>query len=86
MKIKLHRNFVKSFTKLPFKIQEKFKERRNLFLADQFNPILNNHPLSGKYKGYRSINITGNIRVIYKLLDEHTILFTEIGTHNKLYL
>ncbi len=54
-------------------------------MEDLYNPLLNNHALSGKYTGYRSINITGNTRVIYKFLDENVILFVEIGTHSELY-
>ncbi len=85
MRIVFHRNFEKSYKKIPSKIKTKVKEINILFLEDQFNPILNNHALSGKYSGYRSINITGNIRIIYKYLKRDTFLFSEIGTHSRLY-
>ena len=71
--------------KLSNKVKSKVQERNILFVADQKNPILNNHALHGKYKSYRSISITGNIRAVYKLLDKDTVLFVEIGTHSKLY-
>ncbi len=85
MNIVFHKNFEKSYKKLPVKIKKKTKERNIIFLEDPFRPILNNHALSGKYTGYRSINITGNIRIVYKFLDKNTVLFSEIGTHSKLY-
>ncbi|MBI2625115.1 MAG: type II toxin-antitoxin system mRNA interferase toxin, RelE/StbE family [Candidatus Nealsonbacteria bacterium] len=85
MKIQLHRNFEKKFVKLPLKIKERFKERRGLFLEDAFNPLLNNHPLSGDRLGQWSVNITGDWRAIYVFRDENTIVFIDIDTHSNLY-
>lgn len=84
MKIKLHKNFVKQYQKLRVSEKEKFKERRDLFLQDEFNPVLNNHLLKGKYLGCRSINITGDLRVIYKRNIEIAI-FVTIDSHSNLY-
>ena len=61
------------------------KERLVLFLQDEFNPILNNHPLRGKYKGYRSINITGDLRAIYQYQNPDIGIFVAIDTHSNLY-
>lgn len=85
MKITLSKNFLKKYDRLRVGEKRKFKERRSIFLNDSKNPILNNHALHGKYIGYRSISITGNIRVIYKFLSKDTVIFSEIGTHSKLY-
>lgn len=85
MKTLFHNNFEKRYKKLSEKIKQKVKERNILFEKDPYNPILNNHALNGKYMGYRSISITGDIRIIYKFLDKNTALFSEIGTHNQLY-
>jgi len=85
MKIIFQKSFEKEYKKLSNKIKLKVQEKNTLFVADQRNPILNNHALHGRHKGYRSISITGNIRVIYKLLDKNTVLFAEIGTHSELY-
>lgn len=80
------KRFEKELRKAPRKVQIAFRNRLEIFLNDKFNPILNNHSLLGKYKGYRSINITGDWRVIFM---EHngggTIYFIALGTHNKLY-
>lgn len=84
MKVVLHDNFVRQYLKLRANQKKKFQERRDLFLVDPFNPILNNHPLKGKYISYRSINISGDLRVIYKQLPD-MVVFIAIGSHNSLY-
>ncbi len=85
MKILLHKNFQKHYLKLTESQKKKFKERRNLFLQDEFNPALNNHSLRGKYLGYRSINITGDLRVIFKKEVNGNIMFIDLGSHSNLY-
>ncbi|MEK7589768.1 MAG: type II toxin-antitoxin system mRNA interferase toxin, RelE/StbE family [Patescibacteria group bacterium] len=85
MKIIFHKSFEKKYKKLSEKIKLKIKEKNILFVKDPYNTTLNNHALNGKYTGYRSININGDIRIIYKLLDKDTALFVEVGTHSKLY-
>ena len=84
MKIIFHKNFKKHYQKLRAGEKDKFKERRNIFLQNPFHPVLYNHPLQGKYKGYRSINITGDIRVVYRHKNGW-IIFVDIGTHSNLY-
>lgn len=84
MIIKLHKDFKKSFKKLSLKIQEKAKERLMLFEKDPLNPVLNNHPLRGKYLNHRSVNITGDLRAIYKKVDDE-ITFIKIDSHSNLY-
>ena len=84
MIVHLHRNFKKQYKRLSESQKNKFKQRRNLFLSDEFDPILNNHALKGKYLGYRSINITGDLRVLYKK-EGNMMIFTVIDTHSNLY-
>lgn len=85
MTIFLHRDFKKRYRQLRHNEQEKFKERRDLFLKNPFDPILNNHHLKGKYQGCRSINIDGDLRVIYRLIEKDIALFITLGTHDELY-
>ena len=84
MKIKLHKNFLKQYQRLRENEKKKFKSRRDLFLQDEFNPVLNNHSLKGKYQGYRSINVTGDLRAIYKK-NSAEIMFAAIDSHSNLY-
>jgi len=85
MKIRFHYNFKRQYRKLRGNEKKKFKERRNIFLIDPYHPLLNNHPLKGKYEGYRSINIGGDLRALYKRLENDVVLFAEIGSHGNLY-
>ena len=85
MNILFHRKFTKRYRKLPKKLQQRFKEQIVVFGEDLFDPVLHNHALAGNFKGYRSINVTGDIRAIYKALDADTIEFALIGTHHELY-
>jgi len=85
MKYELHKNFIKLYQKLPAKIQKVTKEKISLFVENIYNSELNNHALVGKYLGYRSINITGDYRAIYKIISKNKIIFVTIGTHSQLY-
>lgn len=84
MIIHLHKSFKKKYKKLTESQKNKFKERRTLFMSNEFDQILNNHALSGKYIGYRSINITGDLRVLYKKEDK-VATFITIDSHSNLY-
>lgn len=84
MIILYHKAFLKRYKKLSSNIKKKFKEKLSLFIEDEFNPILNNHALKGKYQGYRSINVTGDIKAIFKRTSQEAI-FVTINSHSNLY-
>ncbi|MDO8498676.1 MAG: type II toxin-antitoxin system mRNA interferase toxin, RelE/StbE family [bacterium] len=84
MNISYHRDFKKDFKKLSDKIKRKFTEKILLFEKDEFEPVLNNHTLKGNYSGYRSINITGDLRAIYRKSSDE-IMFMAIDSHSNLY-
>lgn len=79
------REFKKCYQKLPKKVQGKFKQRLEHFIIDPFDPILNNHSLSGEYVLHRSINVTGDYRAIYREVGLQTIKWVTVGTHAQLY-
>ena len=84
MQIRYARKFKKQYEKAPKKIKQAFKDRRDRFSENPSNPILNNRQLIGKFKGYRSINITGDWRAIYSV-NKSVIIFETLGTHSQLY-
>ena len=84
MHIRRSLRFKKQYRKLPKNIQARASTRIRLFLEDPFNEILRNHPLSGEYSECRSINITGDYRIIYEE-NGGFIEFLLIGTHDELY-
>lgn len=84
MVVNYNRDFIKDSRRLTIGQKERLKQRLKLFGQDKFNPILNNHSLKGKYLGYRSINITGDLRAIYKSLGDD-VIFVSIDSHSHLY-
>lgn len=85
MQVLFRTYFQKKYRKLGKKLQRQAKNRIFSFIENPSDPQLQNHPLRGKYNGYFSINITGDYRAIYIMIDKNTIEFTDIDTHNKLY-
>lgn len=79
------KKFRKNYRKLELKTRERFKERRDIFLADPSHPSLNNHSLHEPYSGCRSINVTGDYRAIFYHESEGTVRFIAIGTHHELF-
>ena len=77
--------FKKKVSKLPKLIKLKLVKQIHLFMSEPKNIILNNHRLNGKYSRYRSINITGNYRMIFEELKDSSVRLIDIDTHSKLY-
>lgn len=85
MIIRFHKNFAKQYKKLTTSQKKRAQERLSLFLKNPYHPQLNNHPLRGKYLDYRSINITGDLRGIFKFISETEAIFVTIDSHSQLY-
>ncbi|KKT41007.1 MAG: Plasmid stabilization system [Candidatus Giovannonibacteria bacterium GW2011_GWA2_44_13b] len=85
MKVVFHQNFKKQYRKLRKNQQQKFDDQLSIFLENPFDPLLNNHPLQGKYEGFRSINVGGDLRAIYEMAEKDIAYFIAIDTHSKLY-
>ena len=85
MLVSFHKNFEKKFEKLPAKTQKQFYKKLELFLSNPFHKSLNNHPLHGEFEDSRSINITGDTRAIYMIINENNVLFMTIASHSELY-
>ena len=87
MRIFFHKFFQKRYAKSPRKVQDKFDAQLEILYANRYDIRLNNHALHGKYAHHRSIDITGDIRAVYRDLGNKTeaIVFIDIGTHGELY-
>ena len=79
------RIFERQYKKLPHVLQDKMWKRLELLLADDRSPLLDNHKLHHPYDGYSSINITGDVRLVYKKLDAETFYLRAVGTHHQLF-
>lgn len=77
--------FKKQFKKLPPKLQDRFQERLVLFVQEPTSLVLRIHPLTGKYAGYWSLDVSGDLRALFLRRGEEVIIFALIGTHSQLY-
>jgi addiction module RelE/StbE family toxin len=85
MNILRSKRFIQQLHHIAPSIREQAWERISLFMMNEYDPLLNNHALKGKYAGSRSINVNGDYRIIYSRIDADTIFFRLIGTHHQLY-
>ena len=85
MRIETTKFFAKKAAKVDAKILKAFTERIELFQIEPFHPLLKNHALHGKRKHQRSINITGDWRLIFEQYDANTVRLIDIDTHPNLY-
>ncbi len=84
MVISYSKAFIKQAKKLSPQLRLKLQENISVFADNPLNPSLRNHALKGKYKEYRSIDITGDVRALY-LQRESEAIFDAVGTHSQLY-
>lgn len=61
-----------------------FREAFEIFLEDPYHLSLRNHELTEEYAGIKSIDVTGDIRALYREVAER-IIFIYLGTHEELY-
>jgi mRNA-degrading endonuclease YafQ of YafQ-DinJ toxin-antitoxin module len=76
------RNNTENWTEL----KKKFHKRVMVLLDAPDKKILRVHKLHGEYEGYRSMDVTGDVRALFYYDDNGTlIIFGFIGTHSQLY-
>ena len=85
MKIRYSKKFTKQLARQPLKVYQAFRLRIQLFKEDISHPLLRNHQLQGKLRGYYSINVTGDVRAIYEIIGDEVYMYDMIGTHSQLY-
>ena len=83
MDIYLSSKFRKAYKKLPKQAKEKAEEKEKIFRENPFNPRLETHPLSGKYRGYWTFSIDYSYRIMFKFLNaaKTKVAFINTGTH-----
>jgi mRNA-degrading endonuclease YafQ of YafQ-DinJ toxin-antitoxin module len=54
-------------------------------VANPNGPILRRHRLAGHLRRFTSIDIDGDIRALYEVIDGEVVVFHMIGTHSALY-
>jgi len=88
MEFIVRKSYVKSRKRLDQIVKEKVKERLYIFEKDPNHSSLYNHGLKGRRSWCRSINVTGDIRIIFRELSDGAYELVElvnVGTHSQLY-
>ena len=87
MKVARHRQFKKHFksriSKNP-KLVKRFHNRLEMFIVNSKDPTLKDYKLIGKKRGFGAFSLIGDIRVVYKRINNKIVLY-DIGTHNQVY-
>lgn len=85
MTIRYSKRFEKQFKKLRPKDKQRFRICITLFLENPMHEQLDNHPLKGKFLGLRSISISGDLRALYREIENEIFIYELIGTHSQIY-
>jgi addiction module RelE/StbE family toxin len=88
LRIEFSELFKKRLKTVPGHIVSAFAETIHLFRENPNHPSLRNHPLTEKYAGYRSIDVTEDWRAVFRETESNKqkiIKFQTIGTHEYLY-
>lgn len=88
MQVKRSKTFLKHYSKLQLRVQVKTDETLIKFFTDPSDPALRNHALAGKFTGCRSIDVTGDMRIIFRELSDgayEIVELIDIGSHSQLY-
>jgi len=66
-------------------LENKFKNKLEIFVNNPFDSRLKTHKLSGKLKDLWSFSIEYDQRVIFYFVDENKAVFIDIGSHDQVY-
>jgi len=75
----------KYLTGLTEKQKEQLKERLAIFKEDVFDKRLKTHRLKGNLKEYYAFSISYADRIVFKIIDDNSVYFIEIGSHDVCY-
>ena len=85
MTVRFSKRFVKQLAKLPPSVQRAAYVRIELVLSNPDDPILRRHRQAGRLAHLWSIDITGDVRALYEVVDGEAVVYQMIGTHSQLY-
>lgn len=74
--------FTKRLEKIPQEIIELAIKKEIIFRKSPLHPSLRIHPLKGGLKGYWSLSINKQYRIIFEYKKTGEILFISIGKHD----
>lgn len=74
--------FVKTYRKVPVKIQILAVKKEKIFLANPHDSRLNTHALTGELNGSWSFSVNYQYRIVFNFVENNNVLFIVIGTHD----
>lgn len=83
-------DFSKSFdhqfqSRLTARQRQQTLDAIELFIDEPFHKDLRDHALYGKWVGYRSISVGGDLRLHFEIISGDRVLFEAVGSHSQLY-
>jgi addiction module RelE/StbE family toxin len=87
-KIYFSRDFIKQYKLLSKRnpnLVKKLEKLTEIFINNPKHPILKTHSLSGKLQGKYAFWISWDLRVVFEWLDNKSVRFLVLGTHDKVY-
>lgn len=79
--IRYHADFAIQFCALPRHIQKKALRVEKIFRENPFHPSLRMHKLRGKLCDFWSLSLNRKYRIIFKPLQDGTVLLVSVGVH-----
>jgi len=77
--------FNKYIKRLSIKKKRKLQKKIKIFKNNIFDKRLRAHKLKGNLKEYYVFSINYKDRLVFKLIDEETVYFIDIGDHDTVY-
>ena len=75
-------HFIKAYKSLPAEIQLRAKQKEKIFRTNPFDTRLKTHRLKGRLSDYWSYSIDYRYRIVFRFIDEETVIYYNIGTHD----
>jgi mRNA-degrading endonuclease YafQ of YafQ-DinJ toxin-antitoxin module len=79
------KHWLKYLSGLTEKQKEHLRERLAIFKEDVFDKRLKTHRLKGNLKGYYAFSISYSDRILFKIIEDSSVYFIEVGSHDVCY-
>jgi mRNA-degrading endonuclease YafQ of YafQ-DinJ toxin-antitoxin module len=76
------RKYLKGLTE---KQKSHLRKRLEMFKVDAFDKRLKTHRLKGNLKDYYAFSISYYDRIVFRILEDDSVYFIEIGSHDVCY-
>ena len=82
MKIFYSSKFAREYKKLPLSVKKVAEKKEEIFRENPLDPKLKTHKLKGNLKGFFSFSINQKYRIIFELINPHTVWFHSVCEHS----